>query len=61
MWKIVDYDLPDCLMWAWLPEEKERILAFSVDNVVIDLESGDEVYASHYIVIEEPPNSPIIH
>lgn len=61
MWKLIDHDLPDSIMWVYLPEEKERILAVSVDNIVLDLETGEEVHASHYIVIAEPPNSPVIH
>lgn len=60
-WKIIDHNLPDSLMWVWVPEFKERALAVAVDHVIIDIETGEEIHASHYIVIVEPDTGPTVH
>jgi len=61
MWEAVNYEIPDGILWAWIPDLGDKILAVSVDSVVIDIETGEEVYASHYIPIVEPTGEPIIH
>jgi len=60
-WTIVDHNIPDCLCWAYLPEDGESIITVIQDHIMLDIESGEEVHATHYIEIEPPYSSPAVH
>ena len=59
-WQAIDHNLPDGLIWAWIPSEQDKIICMVGDNEITTLD-GEEIFASHYIAIEIPTTAPAIH
>ena len=58
-WTTVSQEIPVGIMWGF--SNGETIIAVALDNMVMNLYTGEGAELSHYIFIDEPFTGPISH